>query len=166
MKKSEQSYTGYYFLIAVVIFYVIVFFINPGKISESLNFTTNIFKQIIPIFILVFGLTIAINYFVTPQRISKYIGEKAGIKKWIIAVVGGIISTGPIYMWYPMLKELRNKGVKNGFIATFLYNRAIKLPLIPMIVYYFGIEFTVVLTIVMIISSIIQGLIIERSVKI
>ncbi len=166
MKKSEQSYTGYYFLIAVVIFYLIVFFISPGKISESLNFTTNIFKQIIPIFILVFGLMIVINYFVTTQRISKYIGEEAGIKKWIIAVVGGMVSTGPIYMWYPILKELRNKGVKNGFIATFLYNRAIKPPLIPMIIYYFGIQFTVVLTIIMIISSIIQGLIIERGVKI
>ncbi len=166
MKQTEKSYIGYYFLIVVVILYAIVFLINPIKISESLNFTIKIFKQIIPLFVIVFGLMVIINQFVTPKRISKYLGEEAGIKRWFIAIGAGIISTGPIYMWYPMLKELRKKGVNNGFIATFLYNRAVKPPLIPMIIYYFGIKFTVILTIVMIICSVIQGLIIEKEVKI
>ena len=89
----------------------------------------------------------------------KYLGKK---RKWLFAILGGIISTGPIYMWYAMLRELKEKGVGYGFIATFLYNRAIKPPLIPVIIYYFGLKFTIVLTGVMIIFSVLQGMIIEK----
>lgn len=103
-----------------------------------------------------------INYFITPKRIKKYIGHKTSLRSWFIAIITGIVSTGPIYMWYPMLRELRDKGIGNGFVATFLYNRAIKIPLIPMIIFYFGVKFTIILTIVMIIFSVIQGMIIEK----
>jgi uncharacterized membrane protein YraQ (UPF0718 family) len=65
-------------------------------------------------------------------------------------------------MWYPLLSELEEQGVRKGLIAAFLYNRAIKIPLLPMIIVYFGLLFTVVLTIVMMIISVVQGLIIEK----
>ena len=103
-----------------------------------------------------------INYFVSPQKLVRYIGKSAGIKRWIIAIITGIISTGPIYLWYPLLSELKKQGVSNGFIATFLYNRAIKIPLIPLMIFYFGLAYVIVLTIVMIIISIVQGLIVEK----
>jgi uncharacterized membrane protein YraQ (UPF0718 family) len=68
-------------------------------------------------------------------------------------------------MWYPLLSDLQKKGVKNSFIATFLYNRAIKPALLPLIIFYFGLAFTIVLTIVMIIASVFQGLIVEKILK-
>jgi uncharacterized membrane protein YraQ (UPF0718 family) len=92
----------------------------------------------------------------------KFLGEKSGIKGFIFAVIGGILSLGPIYMWYPMLFDLRKKGMKSSLIAIFLYNRAIKIPLLPMMIYYFGPMFTLILTIYMIIFSVINGLIVER----
>ena len=67
-----------------------------------------------------------------------------------------------MYMWYPLLKEMKNSGANHSFIAVFLYNRAIKLPLLPFIIFYFGITFTIVLTVVMIVMSIIQGMIIDH----
>ena len=76
--------------------------------------------------------------------------------------IAGILSSGPVYMWYPLLSDLQNKGLKNGFIATFLYNRAIKLPILPLMISYFGIVYVLVLTIVMVFVSILQGLIINR----
>ena len=162
MKIIDRSYTAYYFLLSMILIYALVFFINPDKMFASLNFSFNIVKQIVPIFALVFLLMVVTNYFVAPQKIAKYIGKQSKKKKWFLAVLTGIISTGPIYMWYPMLKELGKKGASNGFTATFLYNRAIKPPLLPMIIYYFGIKFTIVLTVVMIIFSIVQGKIIEE----
>lgn len=86
----------------------------------------------------------------------------SGFTRWLIAVGGGIISTGPIYMWYPMLKELKREEVQYGFIATFLYNRAIKPPLIPMMIAYFGWKYTVVLAVVMATISVIQGIMFEK----
>jgi len=102
------------------------------------------------------------NYFIKPSFLVKIMGKKSGVLGWIIAIITGIISTGPIYMWYPLLADLKKKGVRQGLIATFLYNRAIKIPLLPMIILYFGLPYTIILTIVMMIISVIQGLIIEK----
>jgi len=49
-----------------------------------------------------------------------------------------VISMGPIYAWYPLLKELRGKGATNSFIAVFLGNRAVKPFLLPIMISYFG----------------------------
>ena len=77
-----------------------------------------------------------------------------GIREWIIAIVAGILSIGPGYVWYPILKDLRDKGVEDRFLVAFLYNRAIKIPWLPMLIFYFGWTYSVVLLIVMVIASI------------
>jgi uncharacterized membrane protein YraQ (UPF0718 family) len=59
------------------------------------------------------------------------------------------------------LEELREQGMRNGLVAAFLYNRAIKLPHLPLLVYYFGSVFVVVLLMYMVIASIIVGKLIE-----
>ena len=58
--------------------------------------------------------------------------------------------------------QWEKKGVGFGLIATFIYSRAIKLPLLPIMIYYFGIKYTIVLTVVLIVMSIVQGKIIEK----
>jgi uncharacterized membrane protein YraQ (UPF0718 family) len=101
------------------------------------------------------------NYFVNPKAVSKYVGKGSGIKGWFLAISTGILSHGPIYVWYPLLKELRSQGMRSGLVSVFLYNRAIKIPLLPLMVYYFGIKFVAVLLIYMIIASIAGGKMIE-----
>jgi len=159
---SEKSYTGWYFLLIVIAIYIIVLFIAPEKVLKSLGVFVGIIIKVIPIIILVFILMAITNYFIKPSFLVKFMGKKSGVLGWIIAIITGIISTGPIYMWYPLLADLKKKGVRQGLIATFLYNRAIKIPLLPMIILYFGLPYTIVLTIVMMIISVVQGLIIEK----
>ena len=101
------------------------------------------------------------NYFVNPKKISRYVGEKSGWKGWVLATGAGIISHGPIYVWYPLLKELREHGMKNGLAAVFLYNRAVKIPLVPLMIYYFGVQFLIILTLLTLLASIIEGKIID-----
>jgi uncharacterized membrane protein YraQ (UPF0718 family) len=117
--------------------------------------------RIIPIFVLVLVLMTIANLIITPKFITKHLQEP-GIVKWIFAVSGGILSTGPIFMWYPLLADLKEKGIGYGCLATFLYNRAIKIPLLPVAIFYFGIKYIVALTIVMVIVSIVQGIIIDK----
>ncbi|MCD6575696.1 MAG: hypothetical protein J7K73_00885 [Nanoarchaeota archaeon] len=153
---------GWYFLAAVIVMYIVSFFINKDVVISGLKYAVGIFEKVIPIFVLVYILLVLINYFIRPQQLAKHLGEGSGIKGWIIAVVAGILSSGPIYMWYPLLNELQKHGVRNGLIATFLYNRAVKPALLPLIIYYFGLKFTIVLTIVMVGISIVQGMIIDK----
>ncbi|MCK4730371.1 MAG: hypothetical protein KAT28_03565 [Candidatus Aenigmarchaeota archaeon] len=159
---GEQSYSGVYFLLSVLALYTLIGIFRIESILPSLIFSLSIFKNVIPVLVLIFGIMTAMDYYVSPESISRHLGKSSGYKKWVFAIIGGIISTGPIYMWYPMLKELKKQGVGYGFIATFIYNRAIKLPLLPIMLLYFSVQYIVILTLVMIIASLIIGLIFEK----
>ena len=159
---SEKSNVGWYFLGTVLLIYVITFILKREIFLKAIYYVASIFSKVIPIFLLVFVLLVIINRFIKPQSLAKHLGEESGIKGWIIAIIAGIISTGPIYLWYPLLNELQKHGVRNGIIATFLYNRAVKPALIPLMIYYFGLKFTIVLTFFVILASLVQGMIIEK----
>ena len=163
---SEKSMGGWYFLGIVIIAYIILSIIKPDFLIPTLKYFLKILIKIIPMLVIIIIIMFIINYFVTPKKLVKHLGKDGGAKTWIIAVITGIISTGPIYMWYPMLAELKEHGVRQGFIATFLYTRAIKPALIPLMILYFGLMFTIVLTIVMIIFSIMQGIVLEKIVEV
>ncbi|MCD6229855.1 MAG: hypothetical protein J7K00_03570 [Candidatus Diapherotrites archaeon] len=159
--KFKQISGAGYFLIGILIVYLILFFIRQDLFFSSINFFYNIILKIIPVFILVFILMTITNYFITPKFVIKHLKEK-GIKKWVFVIIGGVLSTGPIYMWYPFLADLKNKGLNYGLIACFLYNRAIKISLLPLAIIYFTWQYILVLSFVMIFISIIQGIIINK----
>ncbi len=159
-KDTNESKYGMYFLVFVVALYIILFFIAPEGVKDSLKISNKLLLQIMPIFILIIFFMAILNYFINTKSISKYVGESSGIKGWLLAIFTGIFSSGPIYIWYPLLKELHSKGMRNNLIAVFLYNRAIKVPILPMLIYYFGSMFTILLLFYMIIASIIEGKII------
>ncbi len=160
-KIKEMPGTWKFFIISILIL-GIVSIIKPSILIPSLLFSWEILKKIVLVFIGIFVLMALTNYFIRPEKLVEYFGHSKSVKGWFAAVITGIISTGPIYMWYPLLAELQEKGVKNGFIATFLYNRAVKLPLLPIMIVYFGFKFVVVLTFVMMFISVVQGLILNK----
>jgi len=159
--KTKQLSGSWYFLIATIVIYLLLLIFKQDLFFISLNLSYNIILKIIPIFVLIFILMALTNYFITPKFIIKHLGEK-GVKKWFFIILGGILSTGPIYMWYPLLADLKNKGLSYGLIACFLYNRAIKIPLLPIAIFYFGWKFVVILSFVMILISVIQGIMINK----
>lgn len=159
--KLKQISKSWYFFFSMIILYLIVYLIEAPIISTSLIFAWNIFQKILPMLALIFILMATVNRIFDTDLFKRYLlGKKK--RTWIIAIISGILSTGPIYMWYPLLNQLQKKGVRPGFIATFLYNRAIKIPMLPMIIFYFGIKYTVVLTVVMIFFSLVDGIIVEK----
>ena len=142
---------------SVLAVYGILYAIKPDKISIALKSTGSIFSQMIVPLSLVFVLMLALNLFLKPAQIVKFLGKEAGIKGVILSAAAGIISTGPVYAWYPLLKDLREKGAGNSFMAIFLGNRAIKLPLLPIMISYFGWVYVIILTVFTILASIFAG---------
>jgi len=159
--KMKKISFDKYFLALVGLLYLLLLFLDPNVLRESLGFAGKIFIKIIPVFAVVFAVMALVNYYVTRSWVVKHLGGK-GAGKWLFAVVGGIISTGPIYVWYPLLADLKEKGMGNGLITCFLYNRSVKLPLLPVAVYYFGWQFILVLTIIMVVVSVLQGKLMEK----
>ncbi|MBD3313824.1 hypothetical protein GF345_05260 [Candidatus Woesearchaeota archaeon] len=156
--KEETSKSGWYFLGICLLIYLIAAVIKPESARDIIDFFLSIIIKIIPIFALIFVLLAAINYFVRPKKLLKYFGREAGAKGYLLSLIAGIISTGPIFMWYPLMNDMQKHGVSNGFLATFLYGRAVKPALLPMMIFYFGLVYTVVLTVVIGLTAIIQGI--------
>jgi uncharacterized membrane protein YraQ (UPF0718 family) len=163
-QKIKKILNSWKFLIIIILIYVLILVINPEIFLKALNFSKIIFIKVAPVFLIVFILMVVSNYFITPKFIIKHLKNK-GIKRWFFIIIGGILSSGPIYMWYPLLGDLKKKGLSNGLIACFLYNRAIKIPLLPIIISYFNLKYVIILTITMIIVSIIQGILINKIFK-
>ena len=84
--------------------------------------------------------------FIDAKAISKHLGEQSGLKGWLLALLGGVLSHGPGYVWYPLLQNLREQGARDGLVVAFIYARAIKIPWLPLMITYFGWAFTLVYT--------------------
>ena len=156
---------GVKFLIIVLIIYSIVALFNFSIAKNAFFDFLLMFTKIIPILIIVFGVTILVNLYFTKDRIGKYLGAKSGIKGWLYAIISGILVLGPPYILFPLLKELKKGGMKNSLSAVFLYNRNIKIPFLPVIIYYFGLNFTIVLSLYIVIFSILNGKLIGWLIK-
>ena len=148
--KNNQKFMGIHFLGIVILGYVIAAFIQFAITVSALNIAVSLLAKILPIMGYVFILMVLTNICISPQAVTRYVGKTSGPKRWAVAIAGGVISTGPIYLWYALLKELVQKGMSKGVAAAFLYARAIKPFLLPLMIYYFGWKYTVILTVVMI----------------
>ena len=144
----------YLFLFVVGLSYGILFLIFPEKAGPALKSSGRILWSIVPALCLVFVLMVLLNLFLKSSQVVKFMGEEAGLKGVILSAAAGIISMGPIYAWYPLLKEVKQRGAGNRAIAIFLGNRAVKPFLLPIMVSYFGWVYVLFLTFFMILGSI------------
>jgi len=161
--KNKKNFK-WYFLITVLILYLILYTINYQAFNTSILFFVELLKKIIPSLALVFVLLFLIDYFIDANSITKHLKDNS-IKKWIYTLIAATFASGPPFLWYPLLKDLNKKGVSYGILACFLYSRSIKIPYLPLLIFYFGIKYTLILSITMMIVSVIQGLIIDKIIK-
>ena len=138
----EKVGGSWMFLLLVTVVYITFGIVDLELVRNVLPVFGILILRILPVLILVFVIMFLTNLLFEAKSIVRILGKGSGLQGWIFAIAGGIISSGPIYMWYPLLGDLKERGMKDCLIAAFLYNRAIKIPLIPMMVYYFGCSFT------------------------
>ena len=160
MKKIELKGVKFLFLVGLI--YLVLLIFDNSNAMISLTKFIKIFSLLLPIFAFIIILTALINYFLKPKQIMKHFGEDSGKTGIFYSLIGGILSHGPMYAWYGMLSDMRKHGLKDGLIVTFLYSRAVKLPLLPMMLAIFGLTYTIVINIYIIIFAIIQGKIMDK----
>ena len=164
INKNRMS-GGVKFLIIVLAVYFIVALLNFSVAGDAFLDFLRMFIEIIPILGIAFIMMILVNLYFTKERVGKYLGAKSGIKGWVYAVISGILVSGPPYVLFPLLGELKEQGMRNSLLAVFLYNRNVKIHFFPVMIYYFGFGFTVILSLYIIIFSILNGKIIGLSMK-
>ena len=167
MKEKSGGLTrnGVVFLLVVMYLYALAFLVDAELALNALAFTTRLLYRLLPVLLLVFVLIFVSNLLVKPDWVRANVGRDSGLRGWTVAVVGGILSVGPIYVWYALLRDLKTKGMRTALIAVFLYNRGIKLPLLPLMIHYFGVAYTLVLATYMTLFSLLSGILVEKMVE-
>ena len=161
-KDVLTNYGSWAFLILCILIYVGVIIFDTELGVKFIKSFLSIAWELFPIFILIIVFVFFFNLFLDKKKMMKFLGRKSGVKGWAFAIIGGILSSGPGYMWYPMLEDLRKRGMRTSLAVGFLYNRGVQIPLLPMMIHYFGSWFTLFFTFYMIVFSIINGLLVER----
>ena len=162
-EPPKKWWRKYLFLLVVAGCYVIVFLWDQSIALDALKLSGKLLYQLLPILILVFVLIFFSNLLIRPDWVKKHVGKESGVRGWVVAVIGGVLSVGPVYPWYALLKDLREHGMRTALVAVFLYSRGIKLPLLPIMVHYFGLAYTVILSAYLILFSLLGGVMIERA---
>ena len=151
---------GWLFLAGVAAAYAVMYGLDPAVTETAWLSFVELISRVVPILVVVFLLVFVFNLFAEPRWIERHVGERSGLQGWAVAILAGALSIGPIYPWYVLLGELRQKGMRASLIAVFLYSRAIKPPLVPFMTHYFGVTFTSLLMIYIALFAILHGLLI------
>ncbi|AKH97540.1 hypothetical protein [Halanaeroarchaeum sulfurireducens] len=154
--------TGRYAFVGTVVLYLAVLAVDTDGGRQALAESASILARIAPVLVLVTALIAVSKYALSPKTVATYVGAESGVTGYLVAILTGIASHGPVYVWYALLRDMRESGMRDGLIAVFLYNRAIKLPLLPLFVVYFDLAYAAVLIGYMAIASVLQGLIVDR----
>lgn len=148
---------AFLFPAVILVIYAFLFVILPDKAALAVKSSGNVFLNMLLPLGLIFILMLLMNLFLKPASIAKFLGKGSGIKGVALSAAAGIISTGPIYAWYPLLKDLREKGAGESSIAIFLNNRAVKPFLLPIMVAYFSWLYVIILTVLTVVASLAIG---------
>lgn len=161
-KQKKKGRGSLLFLLIVIVLYGITFLFDSQLALNALELAEKLLYRLIPVLFLVFTLIFLSNLLIRPDWVRSNVGQESGLKGWVVAVISGILSVGPIYPWYALLKDLKAKGMRTALIAVFLYNRGIKLPLLPLMIHYFGLAFTLILAGYLTLFSLFTGVVMEK----
>jgi len=161
-QNAKAGHGRWWFLAAVAAMYAVCAALAPELALRALAHAWQALRHMLPVLALVFVLMFIFDLVLNPQRVAQHLGHPGGARGWLLALAAGILSAGPIYAWYPLLAELRGKGMRASTAAVFLYARAIKLPLLPLLFHYFGTAYSVVLSLYLAGFALLSGLVMER----
>jgi uncharacterized membrane protein YraQ (UPF0718 family) len=149
------------FPLSVLGLYLVLWHVAPEKTIVALQSSIGVFSHVLLALGLVFLVMIGLNVFLKPPDLAKFQGKGTAIRRNLFSAVAGIISAGPIYAWYPILKDLREKGAEHSLIAVFLVNRAVKPFLFPVMISFFGWTYVLTLTFLTVVGSLCVGFVVR-----
>ncbi|MCK5148124.1 permease [bacterium] len=112
-----------------ILIFLITLKIVPDKSSAVMAASWSYFKEmmiLLPAIMVLMGLFMV---WISKDLVLKYLGKDSGIKGMLISFVLGSLPTGPLYVAFPLVAGLKQKGASITNIVIFLSAWAcIKLP--------------------------------------
>ncbi|RJQ31836.1 MAG: hypothetical protein C4562_05195 [Actinobacteria bacterium] len=144
-----------------IIIYLFVFILSPQKGFLALRISTVTLLNVILIIFSVFIFIGLFHVWIHEDLIIKHLGHESGLKGLALGALTGTSLNGPLFAIFPMLKSLLEKGAKLGVITVIFATYAIKVPLLPLEVSFFGWKFTIIHNLLMLLAAFIMAPLME-----
>jgi len=162
MTARSAARGGIWFLAAVLTLYGFAYMLYPVSTGYAMDRSLALAGRLLPVLGIVVLVLFFSNLLLEREWVRENLGVHSGPRGWFLAAVGGILAAGPVYPWYALFGGLRSKGMRTGLMAVFLYTRAVKLPLLPLLIHYFGLAYSLILFGYLTLLSLPAGLLLER----
>ena len=164
MKGQKKNKNGSIVVLAgIILLAAVLLILYPENRTATIQASSNLFMEFILILPAVMVLMGLFSVWVSKETVVKYLGHASGIKGLGLALVVGMMPTGPLYVAFPMAAMLLKKGARVANIIIFLSAWAcIKLPQELVELRFMGPKFMIIRLSFTIIMVIIMGLVIEK----
>ena len=132
-------------LVLVAAVYALLFLISPQKAVDAFQSSLYYLWEMVQVLPVIFVFTVVIEAWIPKSVIMKGLGEKSGVRGWLLSLALGSLSAGPIYAAFPIGKMLMNKGASVTNLVILLSSWAvIKVPMLANEAKFLGAQFMAV----------------------
>ena len=137
-ERCMAAFRPWLFPLGVACFYGVGWLLAPEKAHRAAEISISMFRQLALPMCFAVVMMVAVNRVFSPALVSRFLGDRAGLKGLLLSSLAGILSMGPIYAWYPLFKTLKESGASSLIVANFIGCRSVKPVLFPVLLAYFG----------------------------
>ena len=134
--------------------------LSDAKMAAIINAKT--FASVAVTLITVFVFVGLFQVWVREEFILKHLGEESGFRGLLLGAALGTAIHGPLVGVFPLLKTLLNKGARLGVVVAIVSTWAIKVPMIPLELSFFGWRFTLARQLLLFASAFVMAPLMER----
>jgi len=109
-KGGTRIKPAWVFPVGVLVLYGVLSFPSPDRTVVALKTSAKVGLSLGIPFAFVVAVLFLVNLLVRPSQVAGLLGQRAGAKAMVLPLIAGIISAGPIFAWYPLLKKLKEEG--------------------------------------------------------
>ena len=158
LKHIEVNLIPLAMFFAVILIYGAVLFSQPEIFRPALFVWGRYFMFFLPFVIAIIGLLGIFDAFVSPEVVSRHLGDRKKVRGYLFALLFGSIVSASQYAIFPTVKLLKKKGARSAILATFMVGwSGISLPLIPLEAEIFGPKFVLIRLSIIAIGAVIFG---------
>ncbi|RJR46427.1 MAG: hypothetical protein C4576_10860 [Desulfobacteraceae bacterium] len=160
MKKLLRN-DAFQYLSLSVLLTLGIYAIDAAKgliVAETVYVT---FLQVLDIIIAVSIFIGLFQVWVKPPTIVKWLGKGSGWKGFALVCTFPILMGGSLFTVFPLLKTLRDKGARQGAIASFITAWGGKAPLLPLETKFLGWPFALVRLAFVVLFAFLMGLLMD-----
>jgi uncharacterized membrane protein YraQ (UPF0718 family) len=161
MRRALEFAKSESLLVITAALFVLAFAMAPARALEALRVGGEVLLGVLPIIVAVFAAIGLFNVWVDKKAVARRLGEGSGLGTIVLASLFGTVLIGPVYVIFPLLKAVREHGARWAIVGSVLTAWAVKIPMIPLEIGFLGIRFSLARTILVAISAIPLGLLLE-----